>query len=299
MGRKIVVGYRRDRHGEDALALARLLAASMPVEEVLVVEAGRRSGAAELEATTEAGWPPKVRVTAQATADASAADALASIAEAEHADLVVLGSTHRGFAGRILVGTTAGSLLKESTCTVSIAPPKLSGLAAPLKKVGVAVDGSDGSRAALAWARELAASSSASLRLIGVVEPPPPPIETWGEGVPGETWASGLSYTDNRELVDVIRERVQRDLTAAAASAGLPDSETLVVAGDTVHALRETAEDVDMLVVGSHGHGRVAGAVLGSVSRALANSCPVPLTVVPLPRQQADGSADAVSAAAP
>jgi nucleotide-binding universal stress UspA family protein len=287
MLRKIMVGYRRDRHGDDALALARMLASSAAVEEVLVVE-GLRAGAADAGvrraegrlASTEEGWPQHVRVATRATPAASAADTLAALAEAERADVVVLGSTHRGFAGRVLNRTTAGSLLKGSSCTVSIAPPDLSDSPATLRRIGVAVDGSDGSRVALDWAADLATSCSASLRLIGVVAPPAPPVETWGEAVPAEAWASGLAVSENDEIVDIIRDRVHRDLVAAAESVGRTDAHTRTVVGDTATALRREAEDVDMLVVGSHGRGAVAGAVLGSVSRALSHSCPVPLVVV-------------------
>jgi nucleotide-binding universal stress UspA family protein len=60
--------------------------------------------------------------------------------------------------------------------------------------------------------------------------------------------------------------------------------------GATPHAPRGEVADVlggaatklgvDLLVVGSRGHGPLAGAVLGSVSHALVSRSPVPLTIV-------------------
>jgi nucleotide-binding universal stress UspA family protein len=278
-----MVGYRRDRHGDDALGLARTLASSAPVEAVHVVEVLRGEPGRDEEqrlAAAKEGWPDRVRVTAQATADGSPADALASLADAEGADLVVLGPTHRGFAGRILHGTTAGDLLTGIVRPVAIAPSRPRAAAA-LQTIGVAIDGSQTSRAALDWAAGLAASCSALLRVIGVVEPPPPPVETWGGGVPGEAWTTGLTYTQDAEIVQLGRERVEALLEGAAAEAGWERTETLTMVGDTAAELDRAAEDLDMLVVGSHGRGGLERAMLGSVSRALAHSCAAPLVVVP------------------
>src|SRR3954462_15881619 len=71
MIRKVMVGFRRDRHGEDALALARMLASSATVEEVLVVEAVPAASSAKVDArvrraeerleSARDGWPEHVR----------------------------------------------------------------------------------------------------------------------------------------------------------------------------------------------------------------------------------------------
>src|SRR4051812_16618769 len=122
MYRKLLVGYAADRHGEDALSLARVLASAESVAEVLIVEArhesrfgtadgGARRAAAERRlAPTTIGWPAHVDVSARVVAGQSPAAALSATADQEGADVLVLGSSHRGFAGRVLIGTTASSI---------------------------------------------------------------------------------------------------------------------------------------------------------------------------------------------
>src|SRR5215213_2588386 len=105
-----MVGYRDDEHGEDALALARVLAASEAVRDVLVVEV---SGAGQPVAGQ--GWPAHVQVAVRALPGGSPADALPALAAEEDVDLLVLGSTHRGLAGRVLAGTTAGHILRDTS----------------------------------------------------------------------------------------------------------------------------------------------------------------------------------------
>jgi nucleotide-binding universal stress UspA family protein len=65
----------------------------------------------------------------------------------------------------------------------------------------------------------------------------------------------------------------------------LPDSvgQTAVVLGSPAKALASFChqEQAELLVVGSRGRGALSGALLGSVSRALAASAPVPVLVVP------------------
>jgi nucleotide-binding universal stress UspA family protein len=55
-----------------------------------------------------------------------------------------------------------------------------------------------------------------------------------------------------------------------------------VVSGDPVSALCDLAEEYgcSAIVIGAHGKGALASALLGSVSHALANVSPVPVTIV-------------------
>jgi nucleotide-binding universal stress UspA family protein len=251
--RKIVVGHRPGERDSDALALARVLAAPESVEDVLVVEAAPGE---------------------------SAVATLTAAAEREGADLLVLGPTHHGFAGRLLARTTAGSILPDATYPVAVAPAGYDHDATALREIAVAYDASPEAHAALDWAVDVAAAMDAHLRLVAVLAPSPP-IDAWGASVPGEAWNSGVSYAQAVEAEDVLRERMDRELAAAAASAGRSDTATATLVGNPAHELREVATEVDMLVVGSHRHGALFGTLFGSVSRGLAHNCPSPLVVVP------------------
>lgn len=292
---KIAVAYRSDRHGDDALALAGVLAEAESVDEVVLVEALKdaRQGA-EAERRLESlkrPWPPHVRTAFHAAPGGSPAEALIAAVAEQSADVLVLGSTHRGFAGRVLIGTTGDRLIHAAQFPLVVAPVHFHEAPAPLGTVGVAFDGFGESQVALRWAAGLATAFGARLRLIGIVEPQPEPLETWGGEVPGEAWASGLDLEQTTEMAQAMRARMDRDLEAASASLARDGTETTTLVGDPTAALREEAEELDMLVVGSHGRGHVASLLTGSVSRGLAHSCPVPLAVVPSRAHDGDGAA--------
>src|SRR4051812_24542350 len=204
MYRKILVGYAADRHAEGALTLARLLATVGSVEEALIVEARKgggfagatpaipRDAAGNRLTSPESNWPDRVKVSHRMASGGSAAETLSKLADEEGADILVLGATHRHALGRLVFGTTAGTLLPGAKWPVVVAPDGYSKAPASLGTIAAAIDGSEQSAAALSWAVALANAFDAKLRLLTVVESSPP-VETWGLDVPAEAWATGLS----------------------------------------------------------------------------------------------------------
>ena len=71
------------------------------------------------------------------------------------------------------------------------------------------------------------------------------------------------------------------DAAAIAAERGLV-STTALLTGDTVDEIVAFADshDVDLVVVGSRGHGAIANALLGSVSRGILRESMRPVLVV-------------------
>ena len=138
--------------------------------------------------------------------------------------------------------------------------------------ISVGVDGSDHSREALRFALTEAALRGARLRM----------VQSWS--IPPLT-ASGIGMIPAYDLLrDELAEAAELTLVeelehAGGAPIGV-QVERRVVQGDAAGALVEAAADADLLVVGSRGHGGVAGAVLGSVSRACLHHAPGPVAVV-------------------
>lgn len=93
MFRRVLVGYQDTEQGRDALELGQILA---------------RANGAEMIACT---------------APTEDGRGLAALAQSHAADLVVLGSTHRGPLGRILPGAMVDRLLSKAPCAVAVAPP--------------------------------------------------------------------------------------------------------------------------------------------------------------------------------
>lgn len=144
-------------------------------------------------------------------------------------------------------------------------------------KLLVAVDFSDPTDRILHVARRLAASLDASVLVVHAAEPEPDFVgyEAGPEVVRGQV-AKELHEDHQRlqECTDQLRE------------AGV-NAKAIMVRGPTVASLLAMAEkqDVDLIVVGSHGRGMVAEMLLGSVSQGLIRAARWPVTVVPVGNQ--------------
>jgi nucleotide-binding universal stress UspA family protein len=138
-------------------------------------------------------------------------------------------------------------------------------------RIVVGVDGSEGGERALNWAVAEAAKRG------GTVEA----VIAWSwDGVDN---AAATSPTE-------ARERAERTLTQAVTAAHTTHP-TVTIARESVEgraapALIRAAADADLLVLGSHGHGRLFHAVVGSVTDECIRSATCPVVVVPVPRPQ-------------
>jgi nucleotide-binding universal stress UspA family protein len=136
-----------------------------------------------------------------------------------------------------------------------------------LRRIVVGVDGSPSSKSALRWAVKLAQSSGSVVDAViawevpafyGVVTPPML-VDFWATANDVLTQAVKDTLGDKPEGVEV-REHV--------------------MVGNTAQVLLNAAADADLLVVGNHGHGGFARALLGSVSQHCVHHAPCPVLVV-------------------
>src|SRR3954451_21518479 len=186
MYRSIVVGVDGRDGGLDALALGRTLAhagggrltlacsyLADPIGTRLVpAEAAplRETAVALLEAA-RAGLDG-LEVETRPVATSSPAHGLHDLAQELDADLIVVGSSHRGALGRILPGSTTQQVLHGSPCAVAVAPVRFRDrYPKALRRVGLAYDGGREARGALDVARRLTAELGGSLEIIDVVSP--------------------------------------------------------------------------------------------------------------------------------
>lgn len=280
--RRILVGYDGSEQSQDALELGRLIATGSDGELIAVAVLDYDPlpiavGAYERAVTEDserifAGLAEKLeglRLRTDAIGGASAPAALNQVAEREDADLIVLGSSHRGTIGQILPGSTGERLLQGAPCAVTIAP-----LGYATREhlgvgiVGVGYDGTEEARSALRAAATLAGQVDAELRVIAVV----PPLD------------SAIVRATGRVLRDepVIREDYEERLEAAREQ--IPDSvpaELRLLDGDPATALAEQGVELDLLVVGSRGYGPIRTTLLGGVSGRLIRIAPCPVIVLP------------------
>lgn len=149
-------------------------------------------------------------------------------------------------------------------------------------KFVVAVDGSEQSDRALAFAIDLVDSEngSASLRVVHAVDP-----QVFNEG--GVEPVDGFSDIERRLVIESVEDAERRGLDIledAAADAAQKDVavETELLYGDPVAQIPQyvDAEDLDCIVVGHRGLDAHYERVLGSVAKGILERASVPVTVV-------------------
>jgi nucleotide-binding universal stress UspA family protein len=202
--------------------------------------------------------------------DSSPAAGLHAFAERERAALIVVGSSHQSRIGRIVVGGTGERLLSGASAPVAVAPAGYAAAGRGLQVVGCGFDGSPESHRALAWAAELARTTSARLRVLSVYEPTLAASVAFGGRLP------------TASINEVLRRQQEEELARAvsALDADIDASETLLD-GDPQDLLAGESAELDLLAVGSRGYGPLRAVLLGSVSSALVRSAQSPLVVVP------------------
>jgi nucleotide-binding universal stress UspA family protein len=110
-------------------------------------------------------------VDCSARAFESAPQLLQNLADEEAAALVVVGSTRSGRWGRVLPGSTGERLLHGSPSPVGVAPLGYRSRGdRTLRRIGVAFDGSDESRAALDAGLSLASRLHAAVEVVTVLD---------------------------------------------------------------------------------------------------------------------------------
>jgi nucleotide-binding universal stress UspA family protein len=133
--------------------------------------------------------------------------------------------------------------------------------------IAVGVDGSASSVAALRWAALQARATGAALLAVTSWHYP----NVYGYVVPlADDWRP-----------DQEAARIQADALAGAADV-LDGTvvESLVTEGQAAAVLVDASKQVDLLVVGSRGHGELTSVVLGSVSEYCAAHSECPVVVV-------------------
>jgi len=205
----------------------------------------------------------------EAIANSSPPHALHDLAERIGAALVVVGSTRRGPAGRVVPGSTGERLLHGSPCPVAIVPRGFAD-AGPITTIGVGYDRSDESEAALRSACQMARRFGASLRVVRV-------FDATRVGTPALMTIPG--YTTVCEDYEAM-QREGLDEAVAALPADV-DAATVFVAGAPGPELAAQSEVVDLMVVGSRGYGPRTAVLLGGVTHTLIRKASCPVVVLP------------------
>lgn len=133
----------------------------------------------------------------------------------------------------------------------------------------MAVDGSDHAFDAVRVAARLAAALSAKITLMTAYHAPSDAL-----GEPNYSRALGEALQEAQRVLEEARR--------VALNAGGPEPQVEWLAGQPADTIVEAARagEYDLVVVGTHGRGRLGAALLGSVSSAVAAHAGRPVLVI-------------------
>ncbi len=198
--------------------------------------------------------------------------AILARAEAEKADLIVMGSHGRSGFERLLLGSITEKVLRKASCPVMVVPPRAGDVASSdtvqFKRILCPVDFSDSSITALTYAISMAEEADAHLTALHVVE------------LPAGLYEASAMF-DTAEFRAAAEAASLRQLGAL-----VPESarlycqiETIVSEGRTSTEILRLAADrkSDLIVMGVSGRGAVDRMVFGSNTHRVIQSasCPV------------------------
>jgi nucleotide-binding universal stress UspA family protein len=146
-----------------------------------------------------------------------------------------------------------------------------------LRKILIATDGSKTAKKAADFGVQIAGLSNAKVYTVYVIDTTPyysiPLDQVWSKEV--------------YEQLENMGYEITSDVEKTAKAAGL-EAESLVLKGDPAQSIVNFAEEqnVDMIVVGSHGIGGFERLVIGSVSEKVVRHAKVPVLVVREQKEQ-------------
>ena len=292
----VIVGFDSSEQAMDALALGRLLG-SLESRDITVAHVvhrqppfvaqthdyaqERREKVRKVLEPVFAAAADDERVRPTSIDSSSPARGLYELA-AEHrkngAPVLVVGSTHRGPIGRVVVGSVGELLCSGAPCAVIVAPRGFAEQASQaLGDVVVGFDDSPESHAALHAGHALARAAGSALRVVAVLH-------------------HSIFHRYDSKGAPEDAATLQARLDEAVSELG-GDVDTSVVEGDPVDQLAEAAKGAGILVLGGRGYGPMHHVLAGSVSTKLMRCAPSPVLV--LPRSAPDPGVTEAGAAAP
>ncbi|WP_160598372.1 universal stress protein [Pontixanthobacter gangjinensis] len=186
----------------------------------------------------------------------------------------MLATGRRRSEGKKGLGSTTLSLLERGEHSLLVIPPGFE-REAGYRRIMVPVDGSDRGDSVLPVARRIARTHGAELVLVHVV--PQVELSEKGQGAQLRHLSSELDKHRERcgiKHLETLRRRSQED--------GVDVRTIIRGPGDARSILREVlaTEQIDLVVMASHGVTGLSDVACGSVAEYLAGHSPVPLMIV-------------------
>jgi nucleotide-binding universal stress UspA family protein len=184
--------------------------------------------------------------------------------QSKDAELIVVGSRGRGALSRGFLGSVSSGLIRHAHCPVALIRDEDE--QTPDAADAPVLVGIDGSTADLATAIAFEEASRRQTDLIA--------LHAWNDvdmdAIPGYDWSPTTTKEDH--LLDEALAGWQERYPHVTVHKRL-------VQDRAAHALVDASESAQLVVVGSHGSGALAGMLLGSVSNAVVQAVHKPVIV--------------------
>jgi nucleotide-binding universal stress UspA family protein len=150
-----------------------------------------------------------------------------------------------------------------------------------INNILVATDASAASNRALEMAAQLAEQHNAELLIVHVIRDMQIPFEI--KEIPELESQQIESFSEAREkIMRKVAESVLKDARDKAGKAGANKIQTAIGTGDPATGILDFAKrrEIDMIVIGTRGLGKLKGTILGSVSRKVTNNAETSCLIV-------------------
>ncbi|MFB1066300.1 universal stress protein [Natrinema sp. H-ect4] len=250
-----VLRTRFDEEGEEPQAL--LEADAEAAVEAVVDVADRTDATLDVTTAVERGAPHET---------------IAEYASAHDIDVVAMGTKGRAGLERVLLGSVTERVLRTVDMPVLAVPPGSDSLAPdgqPYENILLPTDGSEGAAVAVDWGISLADSFDAMVHTLFSVDTSRIPATPTPSDV-----LTDLEQTGEQAL-DEVRTRAK---DAGVSVTGL------VASGPPTRVIMQYVDDndIDLVVMGTHGRSGLPRHVLGSVAENVVRNADVPVFCVPM-----------------
>ena len=197
---------------------------------------------------------------------------IVSVAEEMDVDAAVMGSHGRDGAKRLLLGSIAESVVRRAPVPVTVVRESEAASGGKPERIVVAFDGSDESKRALDYA--IAQYPDAEIIAVYAVYPPPEVRDSEPDELPAELENWSAHVDDHTEgVLDLAVEHADEKGVSITIGRAV---------GEPAAGIIDYADqnDVDLIVMGSHGRDGLKRLVMGSVAETVARRAPTSVTVV-------------------
>jgi nucleotide-binding universal stress UspA family protein len=157
-----------------------------------------------------------------------------------------------------------------------------------IKKILYATDLSKNARYAFSYAASIANRYSAGITILHVLEDISHGYGNFLGTIVGEDLFKEIRNRSTQDFVDTIRRRLDKfyeDVKEELTECQFLVDDIVVKQGHPVKEIMKLAEKIsgDLIVMGTHGHGMLEDAMMGSVSRGVVRRSEIPVLTIRLP----------------